>query len=113
MPSIALFVAVLAISGCAQIKVYDVEVCANLGYLGAHCNHTLIDKERDISPELWPIESFGWLCMKPKAFNDTETAIDQFCASYPGICDYQTRETFRMGFARISKVVKKTGKLRQ
>jgi hypothetical protein len=98
-----LSVAVINLS-CAHYKVYDKEVCGDLGDYGAHCNHTLVDKPRDIPKAQWDRERVGMLCLTSEGFNDTETVIDQFCQDNPR-CDFVTRESLRAAISRVRGVI--------
>ena len=81
----------LSLASCAHTKIYDKEVCGDLGMDGAHCNHTLQQKPRDIPKPQWDLERVGWMCMDSEGYNDTETAIDQLCNS-SAKCDYVMRQ---------------------
>jgi gas vesicle protein len=78
-------------------------VCGDLGPFGAHCAHTLTEQKRDIPKEQWDVERIGYLCMDAEGFNDTETAIDQFCETSK-LCDYVTRQEIKKTMARIRQV---------
>lgn len=108
---IALISSSIAIASCGHIKVYDREVCADLGKYGAHCAHTLTDRKRDIPKEKWDKERVGQLCMTSQAYTDAETAIDQFCTAY-NLCDYQTREELQKAFTRIKRVKNKSDRMK-
>jgi len=97
----------LETTGCNSITIYDKEVCGDLGEYGAHCAHTLVDKKRDIPKAKWDKERVGYLCVSPRAYTDTETAIDQFCATNPNLCNYATREQVEAVKGRMRPVVKK------
>jgi hypothetical protein len=102
----------IALSGCGHVTIYDKEVCGDLGEYGAHCAHTLVDKKRDISKANWDQMRVGYLCMDSMAYNDTETSIDQFCATSK-LCDYKTREQIAQVKARMRPVVKKALRARR
>lgn len=105
-PKLLLIASFIALNSCGTISVYDREVCADLGEVGAYCRHTLVDKKRDISKDKWDEVRVGMLCMNSQAYTDAETAIDQFCTAY-GVCDYKTREELRQSFARVGRVARK------
>jgi hypothetical protein len=102
-----LIVSYVAIVNCGTVKVYDHEWCADLGAYGAHCNHTLVDKPRNLSKVAWNNERVGWLCTSSVGFNDTQTTIDQFCARYKNVCDYRSRGQLQKGLVRIKRLVQK------
>lgn len=89
-------------TGCGSIRVYDKEVCGDLGAFGAHCAHTLVNKTRDLTEKQWDMERVGWLCTDSTGFNDTETTIDQVCLLVK--CDYQTRQSLTKAFNRVRRV---------
>lgn len=92
-------------AGCGTVKVYDREVCGDLGSAGARCTHTLVDKVRDVPKAQWDRERVGMLCMSSQAYSDAESAVEQLCAVYQ--CDYQTRESLRAAFSRVRKLKNK------
>ncbi len=96
----------IGIVSCAHVIVYDSEVCGDLGLYGASCAHTLIDKPRNITKSQWDKERVGMLCMDSTAFNDAETAIDQFCTAYK-VCDYKMRGQLQDAFVRLLPVVER------
>lgn len=79
------------VSGCSHVTVKDKEVCADLGYVGAHCAHTYTDTKRDIPKYEWDAERIGWMCTPAESFSDTEDSIDELCR-ITNKCDYETRE---------------------
>lgn len=97
---------VLMVLGCGHVIVYDTEVCGNLGPYGAHCVHTLTEETRDVNVRQWQNESIGWLCMDSKGFNDTETSLDQLCAT-TNLCDYQTRQVIEDVKARLRPILER------
>ncbi len=97
----------IATNSCGHVAVYDTEVIADLGSAGGYGVHTLTDQTRDISKAAWDKERVGYLCMSSTAFNDTETAIDQLCKEFSGVCDYQTREAIAQAFFRVNHAVNK------
>ncbi len=96
------FLALVSACGGVPVKVYDKEVCADLGSSGAHCAHTLTNKTRDIDKIDWDEKRIGFLCMDSAAYNDTETAIDQFCRAIK--CDYVTRQQISAAVARLKSL---------
>lgn len=101
-----LIVSFAALSSCGHITVYDREVCGDLGNAGAHCAHTLVNKTRDVVKAKWDRERVGMLCMTSQAYNDVETALDQFCTAY-NVCDYKTREAIAAALSRVRRVANK------
>lgn len=88
-----------------QFKVYDKEVCGDLGQDGAACAHTYIDKKRDLTKKQWDEIRIGWLCSNSEGFNDTETLVEQVCQVVS--CDYQTRENVKKVVAKAMKIAKR------
>jgi hypothetical protein len=89
--------------GCATYKVYNKEVCGDLGPYGAHCNQTLKEKTRDIPKAQWDKDRVGMLCMSSQGFTDTETVIEQMCAENPK-CTYHERIEIEKAVKRVRGV---------
>lgn len=98
--------------GCSHVKVYDVEFCGDLAADGAHCAHTLTPAKRDIPKAQWDVERVGQICTKSTGFNDTETAIDQLCAT-TSLCDYETRQALAAAKTRLAGVIKRANAARE
>lgn len=103
-----------AIVSCGSVKVFDKEVCADLGVAGGHCAFTLANppKRRDIEKSAWDKERVGWMCMRAEDFSDAEDAIDSLCRS-TNLCNYETKEqlaTFRANTAGVAKKAKASRK---
>ncbi len=94
-----------ALVNCSHVTIYDKEVCADLGYVGAECAHTYTEGTRQPTKGEWDHERVGWFCMSPDSFNDTETGIDQLCTTSK-LCDYETQQ-------RITRAKKNLAPLRQ
>lgn len=90
-----LIVLSIGIGSCGTIEIFDREVCADLGEIGARCGHTLTDEKRNVEKEAWDEERIGMLCMDSEAYTDAETALDQFCEAYPALCSYKNRKTLK------------------
>lgn len=101
-----------AIVSCGTITVYDKEVCADLGEIGADCTTTITGKSRELSKAQWDSIRTGYFCMDSRGYTDTETAIDQFCNAY-NVCDYKTREQLQATAKRLRKLAKKAAKARK
>ena len=85
---------------CAQkTKIYDEEVCADLGKDGAHCNHTLKDAPQNYTKEAWDQVRYGWLCMDSQAFSDVESEIQELCLR--ASCTYVERQQLEEAASRI------------
>ena len=96
------------VSGCGHVKVFDKEVCADLGVAGGHCAFTIANppKRRDIAKPEWDKERIGWMCMRAEDFSDAEDAIDSLCRS-TNLCDYETKESLKTFRANTDAVAKK------
>lgn len=105
---IVLSIATSSLIGCAtsggSVVVKDKEVCGDLAEDGAYCRHTLTEKKRRLNKKQWDDIRVGWLCTNSTGFNDTETAIEQFCLQVR--CDYQTQEQVRGAVRRMKDVRK-------
>lgn len=97
-----------AIVSCGHVKVFDKEVCADLGVAGGHCAFTLANppKRRDIEKAAWDKERIGWMCMRAEDFSDAEDAIDSLCRS-TNMCDYETKEQLKTFRANTDSVARK------
>ena len=100
----------VTVSACGHVKVFDKEVCADLGVAGGHCAFTLANppKRRDIEKPAWDKERVGWMCMRAEDFSDAEDSIDSLCRS-SNLCSYETKEqikTFRGNTDQVAKKAK-------
>lgn len=93
----------IVLAGCGHVNIYDKQVCGDLGEYGAHCNHTLVSKPEDFDKQTWDTMRVGWMCVDPTGFNDTETALDQLCATTKK-CTYKQRQVIEEVKARIREV---------
>ncbi len=97
--------------GCGHITIYDREVCVDVGAIefpkgsgqivGARCAHTLTKQTRNVPKAQWDQERIGQFVMNSQAYTDVETVSDQFCAAYPGICDYETRAAMQTTLTQV------------
>lgn len=111
LQKLLLITSFIAATSCGHVTVYNRRVYGDLGAYGAHYAETLTNKTGDVSKAQWDRIRVGMLCMDSQAYTDAETAIDQACVLLK--CDYQTRESLRQGFARVSGVVKKAKNVRE
>lgn len=105
---------VIALNACGHVTVFDKEVCADLGVVGAHCAFTLANppKRRDIEKAKWDTERIGWMCMRADDFSDAEDSVDQLCRS-TNLCDYETKEKIEQFKERTASVLKKAKSARK
>ncbi len=91
----ALFIgmAALALSGCSQVEIKDIEGCVDKLMLGAHCAHTLTTETREIPGPIWnampdphadpaapPTSRFGRVSISLTSLGDIKTMIEQLCS---------------------------------
>ena len=101
--------ALLVLSACNSITVYDRQVCADLGavifqghIIGAHCDNVLTSAPVNIPLDEWNSMRVGRLSFNSQGFNDDETAIQQACAILT--CNYEQRTKIDLAVARMRKL---------
>lgn len=68
----------LSLNSCA-VKVPDIEICSDLGELGASCVTTISGKERDVAKPAWDQERFAYLCMSSESYASIKKTILELC----------------------------------
>lgn len=68
----------LILSACS-VKIPDIEVCGDMGDMGAACFHTISEKPRDIAKPDWDKERFGYLCMSSDSYAEIKKTILKLC----------------------------------
>lgn len=90
---------------CTTTHITDIEACGDKGSLGGHCAHTLTNETRNLNKHDWDAMRFGWICMSPEDFTNTETEIAQLCNSNSKLCDYRTKTLLRDILFRMGPLV--------
>lgn len=101
----------LALNGCAHVKIYDHEFCADAGSQGGICFHTLTSETRDIPEPTWDDFRFGQICEDSGTFADLKRVTEQLC-SVSNACDYGTKKKLNEFFSRVKTTLALTFKLR-
>jgi hypothetical protein len=93
-----------AAASCAQVKIMDAQVCADIGSQGATCDNFLTSKPVDIPQPEWDDRRFGQLCISGSAFADIKREIEQLCSANAARCDYETEQAMHDFFTRMDKL---------
>ena len=95
----------ISLVNCTTTQILDAEGCADKGDIGAHCAHTLTDEKRSLNKKDWDTLRFGWICMSPSDFTNTEKEIAQLCNANSKACDYQTKKLLNEILIRMGPLV--------
>ena len=68
------------ITGCANLTIKDMSVCADAGVSGAACDHYLINKQTLLDKQEWDALRFGWLCVSPTDYGNIKVELEQACS---------------------------------
>lgn len=105
-----LIVLFLAVSGCSQVEIKDGEDCVYAGKDGAFCFHELSDKQRDLTPEQFEKEAFGWICTGPDNYANKKSAVEGLCHAYPSDCSYEDQQQIEQFWNKVDTAKKKKKK---
>lgn len=101
-----MLIAISFASGCSQVEIKDMEVCADAAEDGAYCAHTQKQEERDVPKGQWDLERKGQLCLSQQAYGENKAAVEKLC-SKPGACTYEFKKKFNQATQNIDKIIKK------
>lgn len=90
-----LSLALLTLSGCANVRIPDTEWCGDMGSEGAACFHTLSDDARDLPKAEWDAERFGQVCTTTNNFSAIISSVEQLCSMAGRRCSYSTRKAIK------------------
>lgn len=94
--------ALLALDGCAHVKIHDHEFCTDAGSLGAVCFHSMTSETRDIPQPTWDDFRFGQVCEDYSVYADLKRLTEQLC-SVSNACDYDVKKKLDEFFGKLEK----------
>ena len=102
----------VVISAChTTIPIKNKKTYFSAGDRGAFWTETLTTREGTLTPAEWAVKREELACTEVSSFNDTETAIDQFCNAYAPVCEFEDVQEeikrTKATIARLKRVAKR------
>ena len=100
------------LSGCATVRVPNVEWCSSIGAFGAVCQSSLSDDSRQLTLDEWldwleadlHINRGPALCVSSNDFTRLKIAIEQLCYKAGRMCTRETRRKLAFFLTQMNEL---------